>query len=390
MKKSFPASAAWLVALLLGGCPSPQSSTPVEIKPSLDVTISRSSVAFTDESLLNLGAAATGSSGSVTWSWYVNGALSSSALNSSIVSLANALPAGSYSIDVVASDGTLTGSANFTFQWQGQLSNPPSNAQANWAYYDTKDCVPYFYSDPQTRQPFSSIPVHVASLASSSKFPSGGLGYDYPMDPPESATDSALTGYGSSSFYSDTTGITSGNPVDGPRQYTALRVVPEALMGVQSLALNDIKSVSFWTKQASPATRTWQLRMYTINPNYNGTSDKGWYQTRINSAITTSSSDSWILNSTSPTTNPANLLLFDKITPYGRPDQKPQPGIGLGGVKNGDSANGVTISPHGSEAILWIDIAAGDGTDTHPVKSYLDGVTITTTSGKALILDLGD
>jgi hypothetical protein len=178
--------------------------------------------------------------------------------------------------------------------------------------------------------------------------------------------------------------------VDGPRQYTALRVVPEALMGVQSLALNDIKSVSFWTKQASPATRTWQLRMYTINPNYNGTSDKGWYQTRINSAITTSSSDSWILNSTSPTTNPANLLLFDKITPYGRPDQKPQPGIGLGGVKNGDSANGVTISPHGSEAILWIDIAAGDGTDTHPVKSYLDGVTITTTSGKALILDLGD
>jgi hypothetical protein len=90
--------------------------------------------------------------------------------------------------------------------------------------------------------------------------------------------------------------------------------------------------------------------------------------------------------------NPANLILFDKITPYGQSDQKPKPYIGLDDAKSGKSAaNGVAVEAHGSEAILWMDISAGDKTiPQDPVKSYLDGVVITTTSGKSLVLDLGD
>jgi hypothetical protein len=399
MKNFFLAFAAWLVAALLVGCPTPETPTPVSPTP-IAVMISRSSIAFTDMSLLNLSATETGSTGPVTYAWYVNDALSSSAVNGSIFSLANNLPADSYSVDVVASDGTHSGTTNFSFQWKGHLSDPPSNASANWAYYDTKDGVPYFYSDSQTRQPFSTIPVHVASLASGSTLSSLGLGYDTDKDAPENAAGVTPLGFGTSSFYSDTTGISTST-----RQYTSFRIMPQTLLGLQSLTLGDIRSVSFWTKQVSPSTRTWQLKLYTLNPNAVQGAGPGanfWYQTRINSVITSPSSAEWILNSTSTTMNSAHTILFDKITPYGQTtqEQKPSSPIGLDDVKSGIHTTGtygstytasLIVTPHASEAILWMDISAGDKTiPQDPVKSYLDGVVITTTSGKALVLDLGD
>ena len=97
------------------------------------------------------------------------------------------------------------------------------------------------------------------------------------------------------------------------------------------------------------------------------------------------SSTEWVLNSTSSAVDPNYPIQFDKITDgdSSYPEQHPSPAIGLAEVTatSGDYA-------HGGENIMWIDIAAGD-TAASPVYSYLDGVVITTHSGKAIVLDLG-
>jgi hypothetical protein len=361
----------------------------------IPVSVGRSSATISTMGRLNFSAARTDQSAASPFAWYVNGAdpsLVSGLKTDSSLSLPTDLVTGYYRVDALASVAGQGGSGSFVLGWKGQHASPPSSPAAGWAYYDTNTCLPYTYDTGAAAWiPFSTMPVHLASLSLTD--PAAGLAWDPDMDPPQNAAGAGPPGFGASSFTANVTGT-------GSRAYTSFRFVPHVLLGLSSpIALNDIKAISFYTRQAAASTRTWQLRIYTLNPNASSSAKAGdpkfWYLTRINAVITSPASTGWLLNSTSAASNPANLILFNKVTILGdtTAEQRLSTPIGLQDAKTGISAtvtNGSSIiAPHGSELIYFIDIGAGDNNKA-PVQALLDGVILSTTGGKALVLDLGD
>ncbi|OGP66871.1 MAG: hypothetical protein A2W27_08485 [Deltaproteobacteria bacterium RBG_16_44_11] len=196
-------------------------------------------------------------------------------------------------------------------------------------------------------------------------FANTGLGYDWDMNPPAGNSTTGAPGFGKSSLFSAVTGT-------APRKYTALRISPKLVLNTNTdILLSDIQSISFWTKQkiAGPTVRTWQLRIYTAP------TGPGWYKTRLNTELYYPTNTDWQSNSTDGT--PQHLLKFYKITSFGQPDTFPNPAKTLAEI----------IDDHGTESILFMDIAAGDNSGSGPISAYLDGVTIETKKGK-IVLDL--
>jgi len=367
---------------LMGPGGGPAVSVTVNLKNPVVVTVGRGSATATTTGRLNLKASQAGPSDTPTYTWYVNGGLPpvGSIDSGSALSLPNDLISGYYRVDAVASTSGSSheGSGSFVVYWRGQVANAPGDPGTGWAYYDTTTCLPFYY-DAATMAwyPFSTISVPVAALATTNDaFVATGLGFDSPMEAPKSGSF-APAGFGSTSFFAEVSGSTP------TRKYTSLRFRPQSLLALSSLKLNDIKAISYLSKQPVSNTETWYLRIYTVDPTH-----LHWYLTRINAVITKPASVDWVLNSTSVALTPTNLILFKKVTPFGT-DQIPAQPVSLENVKTGINVGTLTIAPHGGEEILFIDIAAGDN-DGREVKSYLDGVVLTTTGGKAFALDLGD
>ncbi len=203
------------------------------------------------------------------------------------------------------------------------------------------------------------------SPSSLNDFANTGLGYDPDMNPPVGNSTTGAPGFGTSSLFSAVTGT-------APRKYATLRISPSLALK-KDVLLSDIQSISFWTKQeiTGPTVRTWQLRIYTAP------TGPGWYKTRLNTELYYPIDTDWQLNSTDGT--PKHLLKFYKITSFGLPDTFPSPAKTLAEI----------INDHGTESILFLDIAAGDNSGSGPISAYLDGVTIKTTKGD-IILDLID
>jgi hypothetical protein len=204
------------------------------------------------------------------------------------------------------------------------------------------------------------------SPSSLNDFANTGLGSDPDMPPPAGNSTTGAPGFGKSSLFSAVTGA-------APRKYTALRISPKLVLNTNTdILLSDIQSISFWTKQkiTGPTVRTWQLRIYTAP-----TTGSGWYKTRLNTELYYPTNTDWQSNSTDGT--PQRLLKFYKITSFGRPDTFPNPAKTLAEI----------IDDHGTESILFLDIAAGDNSGSGPISAYLDGVTIKTEKGD-IILDL--
>lgn len=135
---------------------TPQLSDP------LTVSLTRSSTAFKDESLLNFAASQSGYAGTATYVWYLNGeAPPSGSVDGSILSLPNSLREGYYRVDVIATGTTQEGSASFVFWWKGSLSSAPPSPKSDWAYFNSTTGLPYIWDASSSAwQPFSTVPVH--------------------------------------------------------------------------------------------------------------------------------------------------------------------------------------------------------------------------------------
>jgi hypothetical protein len=366
---------------------TPEMSNPIA------VAISRGSATTADARLLNFNASVTGYSATPSYTWYVNGVLSTAATGTTL-SLGTSLNEGYYRVDVVALGASQAGSAGFVFYWQGSLSSAPQDPGKNWAYFDSTFGLPYIYIVNGTSgswEPFSTpTAVHTVSLAASKEiFPAIGLGWDYDEFAPESRVGGA-PGFGSSSFYSNVSGEPNApNAPDTTRTYSALRIRPQALLGRETVTFGDLESISYWSKQVEAETRTWQLKIYTEPES----GDPKWYKTRFNSKLASPSSTQWMFFSTD---GGANQLVFDKLTKFYKMGEAtkestayPSP-LTLAGAKdfNGFDAHIANVDCR-AEKILWIDIIAGDNS-AGPIHCYLDGVVIQVKNARPIVLDLGD
>jgi hypothetical protein len=356
-----------------------------ELQNPLEVTLSRSSSAFTDESLLNFCASATGITTTASYSWYLNGrAATGTAVSSgSTLSLANNLTKGFYRVDALAYASSRAGDASFEFYWQGQLAGPPTGSpQQGWAYFDTVTGLPYLW-DSGMWQVFSTVPVHTASLTGDQvAFESTvGLSWDLgpnPLQGPPVAGQIGAPGFGSTSFFSNVLAS------DSSRKYTALRISPKVLLKRAEITMEQLKSVSFFSKQELSGVRIWQLKIYTVNEAFPEVPD-AWYKTRFNTKLNKpTNTTGWMLNSTSAAINPDISLVFDNVA------NKDAQGVATT-TSLATPKDLVEISAsHESEKILFVDIIAGDNSSSNTISCYLDGVVIRLKDGSAAVLDLGD
>jgi hypothetical protein len=254
----------------------------------------------------------------------------------------------------------------------------------NGTYYNGSIGIVYLWDGGSWKILWKDVPpatirLHRELLASNqADFALVGLGWD-PGDPglvqypPDNGPGAGAPGFGTSSFFSNVQGSQAGH--DGPRYYTALRIRPQAVLGLATVRLGDIASISYQTRQQNALKpKAWQLKIYTEPPG--GAVYPQWYAHRVNSVVPGFSNIDWHANSTSS-------LLCDRVTDGSgkEPDVFPN-NLTMGQV--------LSAAAYGSESILWIDIVAGWATAGPEVNSYLDAVTISLKQGGTIVLDLGD
>jgi hypothetical protein len=270
--------------------------------------------------------------------------------------------------------------------WLGVLSRHPSDPPLNGTYYDSSIGIVYLWDGGSWKILWKDVPpatirLHRELLASNqADFALVGLGWD-PGDPglvqypPDNGPGVGAPGFGTSSFFSNVQGSQAGH--DGPRYYTALRIRPQAVLGLATVTLGDIASISYQTRQQNASKpMAWQLKIYTEPPG--GPVYPRWYGHRVNSIVPPFSDIDWHTNSTAS-------LVCDRVT--SKDVEGIETSLSAGGLTMGQVLN---AAAYGSESILWIDIVAGWATAGPEVNSYLDGVTITLKQGGTIVLDLGD
>ncbi len=276
----------------------------------------------------------------------------------------------------------LSGSMGTPVSWLGVCPRRPVDPPLNGTYYDSSIGIVYAWDGGAWRvvwkdAPPATILLHRELLASTyADFNLVGLGWDWGDSglvqyAPDNGPGVAAPQFGSSSYFSNVQGSLNGH--DGPRYYTALRIRPQTVLGLDHVTLGQLASISYYTRQQNAAKPgAWQLKIYTEPPS-GGTA---WYGHRLN-AVTPSYADiAWHLNTT-------DSMSFEQVL--------------AGESTTGDSSLvGKSLSyiqgipSYTSEPILWIDIIAGFATAGPEVESYLDGVTIRLGSGASIVLDLGD
>lgn len=188
--------------------------------------------------------------------------------------------------------------------------------------------------------------------------PGTGVSYDHDEAKPEGSNVTGAPGFGTSSFYSNVTGSLIGGGVD----YTSLRIYADYF--TPGLTLGDISNLSYWTNNTDNSLIDWGVKIYTVDAD----SGPGWYDTRFNFETPTGGVE-----------NTWNLYDINSL--------------GVAYTRNGETgvenhASGQSLSDFAAEELLFIDIIAGYSSSSPSVKSYLDGVTIETTSD-TYTLDLG-
>ncbi len=169
----------------------------------------------------------------------------------------------------------------------------------------------------------------------------GGVGItsDPDMPPPIGVDVAGPAGFGPSCFWSDVQGSAAG----GPRDYTAVRLLPNEIFGTTDITVGDLAEISYWTKNNNLSLTDWQMKIYTESEG------SGWYGFRLNYARPENIDTDWHKSST--LTNLVVSDIFQKGTGY----------IGIG-------------DDYSSKKIMFIDIIAGYSTASPPVDSYLDGI----------------
>jgi len=125
---------------------------------------------------------------------------------------------------------------------------------------------------------------------------------------------------------------------------------------LSSVTMGDLEEISYWTNLES-GTVDWQLKIYTAE-NSPGVGS-GWYGHRFNfNTPAFAAGSGWNASSTDTNLN-TNWITDGATSDY--------------------TARSLSYlaSNYGSEEILFIDIIAGYATNSPPVYSYLDGVSLT-------------
>ncbi len=207
--------------------------------------------------------------------------------------------------------------------------------------------------------------VPSAALADGPTFANGQggvpFGFDADKPRPTALNQPGPTGYGSSSYWS--------NPSEA---YTAFRMSPKAIFGMPAVTMGDLASVSYWTKNTEAGNSDfsdWQLKIYTEGDATH------WYGKRFMFDRPNNPATNWTQSNTA--TLGVNRIT-DKINNH--PWTTPTPGV--------DDTLSLLGSLYGNEKILFMDIIASCNTGCKPVKSYLDGVSLTLTNGHSARMNL--
>jgi len=209
-----------------------------------------------------------------------------------------------------------------------------------------------------------SFTVTPDDLADGPTFDNGQGGEPFGYDPdsvkPLGSFQAGPSGFGNSSFWADVQGSAAGGGTD----YTAIRLSPKDIFGMDDVTIGDLLEISYYTMWESDLD--WQLKIYTE-------STTKWYGYRFNFTRPNFGDNAWNLSSTD--TNLTVSDIFDKVAN----GYVSVPGTGL--LSDLD-AN------YGSENILFIDIISSYMTDSPPGDSYLDGIGIRLVSGDTATIDL--
>jgi len=195
----------------------------------------------------------------------------------------------------------------------------------------------------------------------------GGVpfGYDPDMPPPIGSFQPGPAGFGNSSFWSDVQGSAAGDPDD--RDYTSFRMSPKDIFGEADVTIAELDYISYYTMNADTSMIDWQLKIYT-----EGEESGDWFGYRFNFTRPSFSNNEWNLSSTN-----SNLVVSDIATKT-TGGSTSIPGDGTLSELGLDTLLG-------AKNILFIDIIASYATDSPPVNSFLDGVTLSVNSNTASI-----
>lgn len=193
----------------------------------------------------------------------------------------------------------------------------------------------------------------------------GPIAYDWDEGAPIGSAVAGPTGFEEGSFWSDVQGSTAG----GGRDYTALRIFPNALFGVEDLTIGELDGISYWTKNADLTKIDWQLKVYTEGPE----SGTPWYGYRFNFLRPNATDNLWHKWDTD------DYLAVSDVYDKAAGGYTSVPGTGsMSDLK----------AVYGTEKILFMDIIAGYATASPPVDSYLDGVGVRLANGSTAELNL--
>ena len=190
----------------------------------------------------------------------------------------------------------------------------------------------------------------------------GPIAYDWDEGAPIGSGVAGPTGFEEGSFWSDVQGSAAG----GGRDYTAMRIFPDELFGVDDLSIGELDGISYWTKNADTSLIDWQLKIYT-----EGTTS--WYGYRFNFLRPNATDNDWHEWDTD------SYLVVHDVYDKSAGGYTTVPG-------SGSMAD--LQAAYGDESILWMDIIAGFATASPPVDSYLDGVEIRLADGSTAEMNL--
>lgn len=194
---------------------------------------------------------------------------------------------------------------------------------------------------------FSSDPASAVYVTPNDLTIGTGLSYDHDEAKPEGSNVAGAPGFGASSFYSNVTGSLINTGVD----YTSLRIYADYFSN-PSITVGDIRSLTYYSMNTDASLIDWQVKIYTKTDN-----DGSWYDYRLNFNRATGASNVWTFSDID-TLGIADVFDKDASTYVGGSQLR---------------------SNYASEKLLFIDIIAGYATNSPPVRSFLDGVTIMTT-----------